>query len=56
MPNKSAEKPAKRVLFVRVPEEVYDEIAMLADADDRTINSMATHLLRRALAAKKDNQ
>lgn len=39
-----ADKP--KVYFIRVPEDVYKEIGALADADDRSINSMAVRVLK----------
>jgi hypothetical protein len=42
-------KKEQKVLFIRVDEPIYKAVAALADKEDRSINSMVTHLLRTAI-------
>jgi hypothetical protein len=42
-------KKEQKVLFIRVDEPIYKAVAQLADAEDRSINSMATRLLKSAI-------
>ncbi len=39
----------KKVFFIRVGEEEYKKIAVLAESEDRSINNMANLLLKSAL-------
>jgi|GEM_PF-6501741 len=39
----------QKVLFIRVDEQVYNAVAAIADKQDRSINWMATSLLKSAL-------
>jgi hypothetical protein len=39
----------KKVFFVRVNEEIYKEIGVIADKDDRSINWTVNNILKRSL-------
>lgn len=42
-----------KVLFVRLDEDIYKQVAALADTEERSINWMATKLLKVALQQHK---
>ena len=47
--NSKKDAAPQKVLFIRVDEPIYNAVASLADEDDRSINWMATKLLKSAL-------
>jgi len=49
------DKPGQKVLFIRVDQAVYDAVAAIADEEDRSINWMATSLLKSAISQRKRN-
>jgi len=53
MENSSKREPAKKlaqkVIFIRVDDELYGKLNAVADEQDRTVNSLSIHLLRKGL-------
>ncbi len=50
----TTKKLDQKVIFMRVDEDLYSRLSALAKEEDRTVNSLSIHLLRKALKKELD--